>query len=48
MRCSAIFQLATAARAAATVYEQALQRIAIMDKTGYDAMWLAEYHFTRL
>ena len=31
-----------------TVYERALQRIAIMDKTGYDAVWLAEHHFTEL
>jgi alkanesulfonate monooxygenase SsuD/methylene tetrahydromethanopterin reductase-like flavin-dependent oxidoreductase (luciferase family) len=29
-----------------TVYERALQRIEIMDKTGYDAVWLAEHHFT--
>lgn len=29
-----------------TVYERALQRIAIMDETGYDAIWLAEHHFT--
>jgi alkanesulfonate monooxygenase SsuD/methylene tetrahydromethanopterin reductase-like flavin-dependent oxidoreductase (luciferase family) len=29
-----------------TVYERALQRIDIMDKTGYDAVWLAEHHFT--
>ncbi len=29
-----------------TVYERALQRIAIMDQTGYDAVWLAEHHFT--
>ena len=29
-----------------TVYERALQRIAIMDTTGYDAVWLAEHHFT--
>ena len=29
-----------------TVYERALQRIVIMDKTGYDAVWLAEHHFT--
>ena len=29
-----------------TVYARALQRIAIMDKTGYDAVWLAEHHFT--
>ena len=29
-----------------TVYARAMQRIAIMDKTGYDAVWLAEHHFT--
>jgi alkanesulfonate monooxygenase SsuD/methylene tetrahydromethanopterin reductase-like flavin-dependent oxidoreductase (luciferase family) len=29
-----------------TVYERALQRIDIMDQTGYDAVWLAEHHFT--
>src|SRR2546422_5024763 len=29
-----------------TVYERALQRIEIMDQTGYDAVWLAEHHFT--
>jgi alkanesulfonate monooxygenase SsuD/methylene tetrahydromethanopterin reductase-like flavin-dependent oxidoreductase (luciferase family) len=29
-----------------TVYQRALQRIDIMDKTGYDAVWLAEHHFT--
>src|SRR2546430_15053571 len=29
-----------------TVYERALQRIEIMDRTGYDAVWLAEHHFT--
>ena len=28
-----------------TVYERALQRIDIMDQTGYDAVWLAEHHF---
>ncbi len=28
------------------VYERAMQRIAIMDQTGYDAVWLAEHHFT--
>jgi len=28
------------------VYERALQRIEIMEKTGYDAVWLAEHHFT--
>ncbi len=29
-----------------TVYERALERIEIMDKTGYDAVWLAEHHFS--
>jgi alkanesulfonate monooxygenase SsuD/methylene tetrahydromethanopterin reductase-like flavin-dependent oxidoreductase (luciferase family) len=29
-----------------SVYERAMQRIAIMDRTGYDAVWLAEHHFT--
>ena len=28
-----------------TVYERALERIGIMDRTGYDAVWLAEHHF---
>lgn len=28
------------------VYERAMQRIAIMDETGYDCIWLAEHHFT--
>jgi alkanesulfonate monooxygenase SsuD/methylene tetrahydromethanopterin reductase-like flavin-dependent oxidoreductase (luciferase family) len=28
------------------VYERALERIEIMDKTGYDAVWLAEHHFS--
>jgi alkanesulfonate monooxygenase SsuD/methylene tetrahydromethanopterin reductase-like flavin-dependent oxidoreductase (luciferase family) len=27
------------------VYERALDRIRIMDQTGYDAVWLAEHHF---
>lgn len=30
----------------ATVYERALERIAIMDRAGYTAVWLAEHHFT--
>ncbi len=29
-----------------TVYERALQRIDVMDRSGYDAVWLAEHHFT--
>jgi alkanesulfonate monooxygenase SsuD/methylene tetrahydromethanopterin reductase-like flavin-dependent oxidoreductase (luciferase family) len=28
------------------VYERAMQRIEIMDRTGYDAVWLAEHHFS--
>ncbi len=30
----------------ATVYARALQRIEIMDRSGYDAVWLAEHHFS--
>ena len=30
----------------ATVFSRALQRIEIMDRTGYDAVWLAEHHFS--
>lgn len=30
-----------------SVYETALQRFEIMDQTGFDAVWLAEHHFTR-
>ena len=30
----------------ATVYERAFERIDAMDRTGYDAVWLAEHHFT--
>ncbi|HVN36538.1 MAG TPA: LLM class flavin-dependent oxidoreductase [Myxococcota bacterium] len=29
-----------------TVFARALQRIEIMDRTGYDAVWLAEHHFS--
>jgi alkanesulfonate monooxygenase SsuD/methylene tetrahydromethanopterin reductase-like flavin-dependent oxidoreductase (luciferase family) len=29
-----------------TVYDRALQRIEIMDRAGYDAVWLAEHHFS--
>ena len=29
-----------------TVYERALDRIRIMDTSGYDAVWLAEHHFS--
>ncbi|MBL4888468.1 MAG: LLM class flavin-dependent oxidoreductase [Candidatus Lindowbacteria bacterium] len=28
------------------VYERAFDRIEVMDKTGYDTVWLAEHHFT--
>ena len=28
------------------VYDRALQRIETMDRTGYDAVWLAEHHFS--
>ena len=27
------------------VYARALQRIDVMDRSGYDAVWLAEHHF---
>ena len=30
----------------ATVYDRAIQRIEIMDRSGYDAVWLAEHHFS--
>ncbi len=30
----------------ASVYETALERFGIMDQTGYDAVWLAEHHFS--
>ncbi len=30
----------------ASVYARALERIEIMDRTGYDAVWLAEHHFS--
>src|SRR6202011_1455096 len=29
-----------------SIYDMALERIAIMDATGYDAVWLAEHHFS--
>jgi alkanesulfonate monooxygenase SsuD/methylene tetrahydromethanopterin reductase-like flavin-dependent oxidoreductase (luciferase family) len=29
-----------------SIYDMALERIAIMDSTGYDAVWLAEHHFS--
>ena len=29
-----------------TVFERALQRIQLMDESGFDAVWLAEHHFT--
>jgi alkanesulfonate monooxygenase SsuD/methylene tetrahydromethanopterin reductase-like flavin-dependent oxidoreductase (luciferase family) len=30
-----------------SIYDMALERIAIMDTAGYDAVWLAEHHFSR-
>ena len=45
MRRAAVLQLAKTARAAPTVYERAMQRIAIMNQTGYDAVWLAEHQY---
>src|SRR5438270_9313498 len=30
----------------ASVYSRALERIEIMDRAGYDAVWLAEHHFS--
>ena len=30
----------------ASVYDRALERFGIMDGTGYDAVWLAEHHFS--
>lgn len=30
----------------ASVYQTALERFTIMDETGYDAVWLAEHHFS--
>jgi alkanesulfonate monooxygenase SsuD/methylene tetrahydromethanopterin reductase-like flavin-dependent oxidoreductase (luciferase family) len=30
----------------ATVYPRALERIEVMDKVGFDAVWLAEHHFS--
>jgi alkanesulfonate monooxygenase SsuD/methylene tetrahydromethanopterin reductase-like flavin-dependent oxidoreductase (luciferase family) len=29
-----------------TVYDRAIERFEIMDQTGYDAVWLAEHHFS--
>ena len=29
-----------------SVYESALERFSVMDTTGYDAVWLAEHHFS--
>jgi alkanesulfonate monooxygenase SsuD/methylene tetrahydromethanopterin reductase-like flavin-dependent oxidoreductase (luciferase family) len=30
----------------ASVYDAALERFSVMDQTGYDAVWLAEHHFS--
>ena len=29
-----------------SIYAMALERIVIMDRAGYDAVWLAEHHFS--
>ena len=29
-----------------TVYARAFDRIDLMDRSGYDAVWLAEHHFS--
>lgn len=29
-----------------TIFDRAVKRVEIMEKTGYDAVWLAEHHFT--
>ena len=29
-----------------TVYERAFDRVHVMEETGYDAVWLAEHHFS--
>ena len=29
-----------------TVYDRAFERIDVMDRSGFDAVWLAEHHFT--
>jgi alkanesulfonate monooxygenase SsuD/methylene tetrahydromethanopterin reductase-like flavin-dependent oxidoreductase (luciferase family) len=29
-----------------TIYERAIERFEIMDRSGYDAVWLAEHHFS--
>ena len=29
-----------------TIYDRAMQRIDTMERTGYEAVWLAEHHFT--
>src|SRR5215831_18858281 len=33
-------------QALTSIYDMALERIEIMDRTGYDAVWLAEHHFS--
>src|SRR6201984_70076 len=33
-------------QALSSIYDRPLERIAIMDRTGYDAVWLAEHHFS--
>ncbi|MEM7253538.1 MAG: LLM class flavin-dependent oxidoreductase [Pseudomonadota bacterium] len=29
-----------------TIYDRAMDRIGVMERTGYDSVWLAEHHFT--
>ena len=45
-RRAAVLRLARSPRPAGDVFARALERIEIMDQTGYDAVWLAEHHFT--
>ena len=40
------FGWADRAIALESVYDRALERFGVMDRTGYDAVWLAEHHFS--
>ena len=48
MKCGVLqfFSWPDRSRPLEQVYGRALERIEIMEKTGYDAVWLAEHHFT--